>query len=152
MEWVKAMTSDSLKSARYFFSGQLRLMLYEPVFAEGNLCSYYHEVMDTQGHHALDACATSLCRLPGRHLYAASIDITAWCSLCTAPSSVLHLSIQATRHGLSSRGAPTAPQTCSQLWTAWTLTILTSPRHATDDTVRDTVGAHNLSLVRKGLA
>jgi hypothetical protein len=112
MEWVKAMTSDSLKSARYFFSGQLRLMLYEPVFAEGNLCSYCHEVMDTQGHHELAACATSLYRLPARHVYAVSIDITAWCRLCTAPPSVLHLSIQATRQGHSSRGAPTALQAC----------------------------------------
>jgi hypothetical protein len=77
MEWVKAMPSDSLKSARYFFSGQLRLMLHEPVFAEGNLCPYCHEVMDTQGRHALAACATSLRRLPAPHLYAASIDITA---------------------------------------------------------------------------
>jgi hypothetical protein len=38
-------------------------MLYEPVFAEGTLCSFCHEVMDTQRHHALAACATSLCGL-----------------------------------------------------------------------------------------
>jgi hypothetical protein len=116
MEWIKAMPSDSLKSATYLFSEQLRLMLTEPVLAEGTLCSYCHEVMDTQGHHALAARATS---------FASSIDITAWCRLCTAPSSVLHLSIQAARRGLSSRGAPTALQNCLPLWTAWTLTILT---------------------------
>jgi hypothetical protein len=63
MEWIEAMPSDSLKSATCLFSEQLRLMLYEPVFAADTLSSYCHEVMDTQGHHALAACATTLCRL-----------------------------------------------------------------------------------------
>jgi hypothetical protein len=86
--------------------------------------------------------------LPARHLYAASIDITAWCRLCTAPSPVLHLSIHAARHGLSSRGAPTAFQTCSPLFTAWTLNILISL--ATPSTSWSATQC-NLSLVRKGL-
>jgi hypothetical protein len=73
--------------------------------------------------------------LPARHLCAASIDVTAGCILYIAPSSVLHSSIQVARQGLLSRGARTALQTCSPLWTAWMLTILTcyrrhGPRHS----------------------
>jgi hypothetical protein len=73
--------------------------------------------MDTQGHRALATCATSLCRF---HSHNGVVQTG------TAPSSVLHISIQAARHWLSSRGAPTALQSCSPLWAAWTLTILTS--------------------------
>jgi hypothetical protein len=65
MGWIKEMPSDLLRSVSRHFSRQLKLIRFEPVFAEGTICSYCLDVIGT-----LKAILRSL---PARHLYAASI-------------------------------------------------------------------------------
>jgi hypothetical protein len=121
---------------------QLRLLLLEPVFAEGTLCSYCHEVMDTQGYHALAACATSLCRLRRRNGVVQTVYRAVFGAAFIHPGRETRALVP---------GCTDRPADLLAIVDGLDADHPDIPRHAIDVTVRDTVGAHNLSLVRKGL-
>jgi hypothetical protein len=142
MEWIKAMPSDSLKPAKYLSSEQLRLMPYEQVFAEGTLCSYLREVMGTQGHHALAACATSLCHLHRHNGVVQTVYHAVFGAALLHPGRETRALVP---------GCTDRPADLLAIVDGLDADHPDIPLHAIDVTVRDTVGAHNLSLVRKGL-
>jgi hypothetical protein len=142
MDWIKAIPSASLKSATYLFSEQLRLMLYERVFAEGTLCSYYHDVMNTQSHHALAACATYLCRLHRHNGVVQPVYRANFGDALIHPRRETRALVP---------GCTDRPADLLAIVDGLDADHPDIPRHAIDIMVRDTVGAQNLSLVKKGL-
>jgi hypothetical protein len=131
-------------SKQYHHIGLRRLHTSSPSNSNSTLCSLCHEVMDTQDHHALAACTTSL---------PSFIDNTAFCRLCTARSSVLHSSNLVVRSGFMSLGAPTAFQTCSPAWTTrLTCKCYIITREAREKRTRNGISMHVLSLVAVRIA
>jgi hypothetical protein len=131
-------------SKQYLHICLRRIHTASPSNSNSTLCSLCHEVMDTQGHHALAACTTSL---------PSFIDNTAFCRLCTARFSVLHSSNLVVRSGFMSLGASTALQTCSPAWTTcltWKCYIFT--REACEKRTRNGISMHVLSLVAVRIA
>jgi hypothetical protein len=106
----QAMPSNSLKSATYLFSEQLRLMVCEPIFAEGT--SYSHEVMDT-------LCRARSCAPCHLHRHIGMVQ-TVYRAVFRAAFIHPGRETRALVPGCIDR----ALQTFSPLWTAWTLTIL----------------------------
>jgi hypothetical protein len=98
--------------------------------------------MDTQGHHALAACATSVCRLHRHNGVVQTVYRAVFGAALIHPGRETRALIP----GYTDRSAEF-------------LAIVDGLdadhpdvlRHAIDVTVRDTVGAYNLSLVRKRL-
>jgi hypothetical protein len=89
--------------------------------------------------------------LPARHIYAASVDTKTWCRLSPAPASAALI-----HPGRETRtlvpGCTDRPADLLAIVDGLDADHPDIPRHAIDITVRDTVGSHNLFVVRKGLA